>query len=170
MASASSDSMLLKPASAEQIRRTWENAYDEWGKGAMSTDDFYARERLLAAQDFAKQGLTVWAAVPASAPDTLELLAHLEAFERPAVVRQPDEQGVHAVSCFSIGTVFCPRERRGNGHASALLKAIVTELRTRGALSNLYSDIGTELYSRYGWRLDSPVTVELPVPDQVPGQ
>ena len=51
-----------------------------------------------------------------------------------------------------LGAVFTPREQRGNGHARDLIEHVLEQCREQGArLSLLFSDIGTEYYSRMGY-------------------
>jgi GNAT superfamily N-acetyltransferase len=51
-----------------------------------------------------------------------------------------------------LGAVFTPPERRGQGHASALIAELVSRARRDGALlAALFSEIGTGFYQRLGF-------------------
>ncbi len=51
-----------------------------------------------------------------------------------------------------IGAVFTPVQRRGRGHASALIERMLDDARHEGALvAGLFSEIGTEFYARLGF-------------------
>ena len=51
-----------------------------------------------------------------------------------------------------IGAVFTPPERRGHGHASALVEELVVRAGREGALlAGLFSEIGSEFYARLGF-------------------
>jgi GNAT superfamily N-acetyltransferase len=57
-----------------------------------------------------------------------------------------------------IGAVFTPDDRRGHGHASALVDEIVRRAQREGALlASLFSEIGAEFYTRLGF---SPVPLD----------
>lgn len=52
-----------------------------------------------------------------------------------------------------LGAVFTPPERRGQGHASALIERLLAEATRDGALvAALFSEIGTGFYERAGFR------------------
>ena len=52
-----------------------------------------------------------------------------------------------------FGAVFTPPDRRGHGHASALLERLLERERDDGALmAALFSEIGTPFYERLGFR------------------
>jgi GNAT superfamily N-acetyltransferase len=51
-----------------------------------------------------------------------------------------------------IGAVFTPTDRRGRGHASALVDEMVRRAQREGALlASLFSEIGSEFYARLGF-------------------
>ncbi len=51
-----------------------------------------------------------------------------------------------------IGAVFTPPDRRGHGHASALVDELVTRAGKDGALlASLFSEIGADFYARLGF-------------------
>jgi GNAT superfamily N-acetyltransferase len=53
-----------------------------------------------------------------------------------------------------IGALFTPRAVRGRGHASSLVRAVLSQARDRGdRLALLFSDIGTRFYSALGFRV-----------------
>jgi predicted N-acetyltransferase YhbS len=55
--------------------------------------------------------------------------------------------------CSVLGAIFTPVARRGKGHASAMLRAVIRESRRRGdRLCLLFSDIGRPFYRALGFR------------------
>jgi GNAT superfamily N-acetyltransferase len=51
-----------------------------------------------------------------------------------------------------IGAVFTPGDRRGHGHASALVEEMVLRAQREGALlASLFSEIGADFYARLGF-------------------
>jgi predicted N-acetyltransferase YhbS len=63
------------------------------------------------------------------------------------------------VDAVGIGAVATPHARRGQGHASALVRAVMAASAQRGArLALLYSDIATAFYERLGFTTLSHVT------------
>lgn len=51
-----------------------------------------------------------------------------------------------------LGAVFTPPDRRGRGHASALIDRLLADARRDGArLAALFSEIGTDFYARAGF-------------------
>jgi GNAT superfamily N-acetyltransferase len=60
--------------------------------------------------------------------------------------------GGHEGWMCGIGAVFTPPDRRGRGHASALVEELVVRAQKDGALlAALFSEIGAEFYARLGF-------------------
>ena len=58
------------------------------------------------------------------------------------------------VDVLGIGAVFTPPARRGQGHAAALIDAMVTDAAERGcAIALLFSEIGAQYYERLGFQV-----------------
>lgn len=78
--------------------------------------------------------------------DAGQLLATLKRYRLP--VRIGDREG----TLCGLGAVFTPPERRGQGHARALVERVLDEERRAGALmAGLFSEIGTDLYEKLGF-------------------
>lgn len=54
---------------------------------------------------------------------------------------------------FGIGSIATPKEKRKNGHASTLVRAVIESLErdTPGAVTFLYSDIDSKFYGKFGF-------------------
>jgi ribosomal protein S18 acetylase RimI-like enzyme len=65
-----------------------------------------------------------------------------------------------------LGAVFTPRARRGRGHASRMLRAVLERIgrRSRAAVL-LFSDIGTAFYARFGFHPLPAMEHWGPIPD-----
>jgi GNAT superfamily N-acetyltransferase len=82
----------------------------------------------------------------ASVDDTGQLLATAKQYRFDVRV-----DGREGWMC-GIGAVFTPPDRRGRGHASALVEELVAQAHKDGALlASLFSEIGAEFYARLGF-------------------
>jgi hypothetical protein len=152
---------ILRRASPEQIRVMYKNTVAEWGQG-ITEEQYFEREYMLAAQPgFTGEYLTRWVYVPANDPETLELLAHCETFDRPALLAH--NGSVKEVRCWAVASVFCPEPLRGNGYASNMMALLWEEAKRSGAtLTSLVSDVGPKFYSRFGWHVYPSSEVQFP--------
>lgn len=97
-------------------------------------------------------------------------VAACETIERPALVQAKNGE-VKSTSSFSIGAVFTPKEHRGKGYASVMMKQMASGVPFKPALSDeeiikatgvktvdqslrftpLWSDVGV-FYEKFGWK------------------
>ncbi|CAG8550155.1 9533_t:CDS:2 [Funneliformis caledonium] len=144
--------LILIEATPEQVIITNRNSFVEWGAPHLTLEEYLSRERLLSSLPFTSKNFTVWILVPRSTPETTtNILSSCETFIRPALV-QPSQK----LYCYSIASVFTPPEHRKNGYASYMMEMLGKKLKENFqgvGFSFLYSDIGTEFYSRLGWKV-----------------
>ncbi|ORX87435.1 hypothetical protein K493DRAFT_319667 [Basidiobolus meristosporus CBS 931.73] len=147
-----------------QTHQAHDNTHEAWDRN-LTPEKFHEREDRLDNCEFARDNLKTYALIRADNPETLDLLSHLEVFIRPALVRFPQNPGqVERVKAASVASVFTPSKYRQNGYAKQLLLGVLDTLRNQGiVVSNLYSDVGPELYSRLGWRVYSPEHLQIEV-------
>ncbi|KAF9360789.1 hypothetical protein BGX26_007740 [Mortierella sp. AD094] len=151
-----SDIHLIRATSQEIIQRTWNNNQLEWGKD-LGVENYYAREKFLASQDFASNGKQkFWILVPKTFDpehSNLDLIiSAVETFERPGIIATK-EQGLRDVISVSIASVFTPAHYRGHGYASLMMKLLWKEIQKMDKVqfTFLYSDVGPVFYGRIGW-------------------
>ena len=141
---------LVHPTPEEQHLQTLKNS-DPW-RGALSLDAYLLREKVLADQEFTRNGgITFWGLVDAAAKDRV-MLCGCETFRKKALVACNGK--VQEVLCHGVGSVFCPPEYRRRGYAHRMMREVGEKLKTwqGGALfSVLFSDIGKEFYNLNGW-------------------
>ncbi len=147
--------------------------------GGLTAAQFAERELRLRAHPWAAQALTTFLWKDGAG----RVLASCESILDAASL------GPRAGTASTLCSVFTEPSLRGQGHASAMLRAVVARLRaTPGCLAvTLYSEIGTALYQRLGFwpvpafdtffdaSLERPAAVEwlpegpLPAPRHAPG-
>jgi len=141
---------LVHPTPEEQLLQTQKNS-EPW-RGALSPDAYLLREKVLADQEFTRNGgITFWALVDATAKHRV-VLCGCETFRKRALVSRDGK--LQEVLCHGVGSVFCPPEYRRRGYAHRMMYEVGKKLKTwqGGALfSVLFSDIGKEFYSLNGW-------------------
>ncbi|PVU98465.1 hypothetical protein BB559_001545 [Furculomyces boomerangus] len=150
-----SDFVITPAKTTEQIGKTWESSYNEWGIDIMDLDTYRKREALLAAQKFTSDNITVWLFGPKSELEgkegSLDFVSSCETFKRNVLIKRAGSNKTESVDCYSIATVFCPHHNRGKGYATGMMAALYEKLKSLGAVSTLYSDVGEVFYSRFGW-------------------
>ncbi|PVU99427.1 hypothetical protein BB559_000736 [Furculomyces boomerangus] len=150
-----------------QIEKTWMASFQEWGRGVMDINTYKGREQALFDTKFGQENLTVWLFGKKQEfeenENTMNFVSHLETFKRPVLLRRSNSNKVLVVDCYSIASVFCPVENRGNGYAVAMMKAIHKKLSSMCSLSTLYSDIGDVYYKKVGWDNYKTRSIELDV-------
>jgi GNAT superfamily N-acetyltransferase len=132
----------LADAHSEHIDAIYRESYALWGAG-LGFEEYRAFWTDLGATRWARQHLSyrVWIDEDGSLLSSLKLY-------RPRLRIQG-----RAGTAAGIGAVFTPRARRGEGHASALIRAVLDEARDRGDLAALlFSDVGTGFYRALGFR------------------
>lgn len=133
--------MLTVATEAEQRARD-ELTAGAWGAG-LTREQFLSRELKLRAHPWATKALTPFLWKSASG----EVLASCEVFADRARV------GEREGNAATIASVFTEPRLRGQGAASAMLRALVERLRhdAHCLAATLYSEIGTAMYQRLGF-------------------
>jgi GNAT superfamily N-acetyltransferase len=132
----------LAVARSDQVESIYRESHALWG-GGLSFPDYVAFWNELSATAWAVRNLThyVW-------------LDERERVLSSAKVYRPRARllGRERRACI-IGAVFTPVAHRGQGHASALMQAVLDRARDDGdGPAILFSDIGTSYYASLGFR------------------
>ncbi len=130
---------LLRANQAQQLARDVES-FPAWGAG-LSLPQFQERERRLRANPWAQRCMTSWF----WCDDAGQVLSSCETFVDTAHV------GSRLGLAATIASVFTEERHRGRGHAEAMLRALIVELRRTCLAVTLFSEIGTGLYGRIGF-------------------
>ncbi|MGV3622876.1 MAG: GNAT family N-acetyltransferase [Archangium sp.] len=130
---------LLRATAAQQIARD-DASFPAWGTG-LTLASFKERERRLRAHAWAKRTMASWFWVDGAG----QVLSSCETFIDTA------HAGSRAGLAATIASVFTEERHRGRGHAEAMLRALVEELRKTCLAVTLFSEIGTKLYARLGF-------------------
>ncbi|KAF0432777.1 Acyl-CoA N-acyltransferase [Gigaspora margarita] len=152
--------LVLIEATPEQARITNRNSYIEWGYPQLTIDQYLKREFTLSNCVLNSENFKVWILVSTKdADDTSKInesaiLAACETIKRKALIKLSSGQVQEAIS-YSIASVFTPPQYRHKGYASTMMKLLSDKLRFdfKAAFSFLFSDIGTEFYGRFGWKV-----------------
>jgi GNAT superfamily N-acetyltransferase len=132
----------LADARSDHIDAILRESYALWGAG-LGYDAYRAFWNDISDTPWAKRHLRycVWL------DDDGSLLSSLKLY-RPRMRLLGTVGGVAG-----IGAVFTPQSRRCCGHASALIRAVLDEARSRGDIAALlFSDVGARFYSGLGFR------------------
>ncbi len=132
----------LRIARDDQIDSIYRESHALWGSG-LDFDNYRGLWRDLARTEWGGEHarFCVWV------DDRGSLLSSLKLY-RPQL-RWQGRTGRIAV----LGAVFTPAARRGCGHASEMVRAVVRQARERGdRVVLLFSDIGTNYYAALGFR------------------
>ncbi|KAF9437039.1 hypothetical protein BGZ76_002160 [Entomortierella beljakovae] len=81
------------------------------------------------------------------------ILGAVETYERPGIVANIGQEELKDVSAFSVASVYAPEKYRNHGYGKLLMKLLWEEIeRIDGAgFSFLYSDLGAQFYTNFGW-------------------
>lgn len=134
--------MRLEVATAAEQRARDALTASVWA-GGLTAPQFLEREQRLRAHPWAQQALTTFLWRDADG----RVLASCESFLDAAQV------GTRRGTASTIASVFTEPALRGRGAASALLRAVIEQLRAREdcLAVTLYSEIGAALYQRLGF-------------------
>ena len=131
--------VIADPASREEIM---DGTYPIWGEGLSRT------------------AYSQWNRAQMETPWGREHLRRVALVEGGEVVASAKRYDFRArwsgqtVDVLGIGAVFTPPARRGQGHAAALIDAMVTDAAERGcAIALLFSEIGARYYERLGFQV-----------------
>ncbi len=132
----------LAVATPEQIARVFAESHSLWGAG-LTLDDYRGMWEDLQDTPWGRRWFTYHVLVGEGGA----VLSSLKLY-RPAVSLAGDVRRATA-----IGAVFTPRRARREGHARALMEAVLAAARGRGdGIALLFSDIGLEYYEALGFR------------------
>jgi len=133
----------LAVANPRQVEQVYRESHGLWGAG-LSRRDYLALWKDLSLTDWA----TKYARFYVWVDEDDRVLSSLKLY-RPLI-----RFGETTARSTVLGAVFTPRAHRRLGHASALLHAVLDDSRRSGApLALLFSDIGTEFYKAFGFRV-----------------
>jgi predicted N-acetyltransferase YhbS len=132
----------LETASHDQVETVYRESYAIWG-GGLAFEEYFGLWLELSGLQWCRRnaGFRVWiddgGAVLSSLKLYHPLLQVLGRTARATV----------------LGAIYTPLARRGRGHASDMLEAVIEECRERGEpAAMLFSDIGTTFYETFGFR------------------
>ncbi|KAF9907868.1 hypothetical protein EC991_010466 [Linnemannia zychae] len=195
-----SDLILLPTTVPEIVQKTWTNNMEEWAKGVPQDKYHAREQHLAATAFSSEQRLITWILVPRSNVDVTpayasdvgagvekvqggfdptdvskenleRILGAVETYERPGLVAKVGNEHVEDVSTMSVASVYVPSKYRHNGYGKLMMKLLWEEMESRKiAFSFLYSDLGPDFYSDFGWtaresvQILFPTTYTLPAP------
>jgi GNAT superfamily N-acetyltransferase len=130
----------LREATAREKVERDRLTYAEWGT-TLSLAQYFERERVLRAHRFSR-GMQTWLWCDGST-----VLASAETYENDSRIG-----GARGLS-WSFASVFTEPPLRGQGHATALMNAVVARLskRPKAQACVLFSDVGEPIYARSGF-------------------
>ncbi len=133
--------MNLVVANADEKRARDRLTYDAWGE-RLTPEQYLQREERLSAHPWAQEAMTWWLWRDAGGT----VLSSCETYRMCSAVE--DERG----ESWAVASVYTEPARRGQGHARAMLDALLVRARQAGAqASTLFSDVGTPIYERSGY-------------------
>ena len=157
-----SEDIILAPASPLEWLQCQRLNADEW-RGPLTVEQYLLREKHLFSRNLTKDGrATGWILTstryPRNDDGSRRILASCETLLADAYIACAG--AIHKVSVHGIGSVFTRKEHRGKGYAGRMMTELGKRLETwqqhngdKGQFSVLYSDIGQDFYSRYGWKV-----------------
>ncbi|KAH6659389.1 hypothetical protein BKA67DRAFT_12557 [Truncatella angustata] len=165
---------LVFPTEDEKVR-TWTLNHVEWG-GALSLEDYLAREPFLATIPLAENGgMRYWILTDSSAaPGSRPVLASCETLRKKVLVTDPKTGEVREDIAYGIASVYTDPPYRGRRYASRMLQELGRVLgegfeeldgqHAKPAASALWSDIGKSFYAKLGWAPCPSLHVSFAVP------
>lgn len=147
--SSDSTSLDLLHPTPEEIEAIWRVNGQSWA-GRLPMEAYVRREKLLANQDFTRDGgITWWVLVDATKPPNARpILSSCESLKKRALVARSNGR-VEDVLGHGIGSVFCDPRYRNRGYATRMIHELGEKLNTwlqldgaKTEFSVLYSDIG----------------------------
>lgn len=124
----------------------------EWGT-RLTVPQFVAREERLRAHPWAEREMRTWL-WRASAKAGASVMASCETFRMDSVWHPPGAVAPGRGNTYGVASVFTEPALRGRGHATAMMKALVSRLREEDRAAHasiLFSDVGAPLYERAGY-------------------
>ncbi|KAF9913621.1 hypothetical protein BX616_009813 [Lobosporangium transversale] len=104
------------------------------------------------------------------------IMAAVETYERPgimATVGETEDGVLRDVNSVSVASVYGPSKFRNHGYGKLMMKLLWKKIENMGAgFSFLYSDLGKQFYTNFGWtaRLSSEIVIppSLTLPESAP--
>lgn len=126
----------IRKATKKEMTEIYLMGFDTWG------DNLSSKEYVTMCEDSSKYKKGQWYVLESTA--TKELLSSLIVYDL-----NPSEDFI----VIGIGSIATPLHLRKNGHASLLVKETINKLEQEENCDHffLYSDIGTDFYSRLGF-------------------
>ncbi|KAG8717667.1 hypothetical protein FRC08_006987 [Ceratobasidium sp. 394] len=179
------DQLTLKRASRAQEIESRKISAVEWAKW-LTLEAYLRRDEEAEVLDHAKDGrLITWVLVPATDPETLDIMCACETYQRNIFLLPPNETKSVPATGYGIASVFTPPKFRRKGYAAHMMSLLhfaiakpeglpafptawgapPVRVNNPGVVSVLYSDVGT-YYARCapgegtGWTVVSPTTTE----------
>lgn len=133
--------MLLVPATEAEKRARDAVTYEAWGS-PLSLWQYQARELALRAHPFSAAAMQTWLW-----RDEATIFSSCETFRMAAML------GAEEGDAYAIASVFTEASLRGQGHATAMMNALVKTLQRspRALACTLYSDVGLRQYEPSGF-------------------
>ena len=159
--SASSPDLILVPAHPLEYVHTWYLNAGEW-RGPLTMEQYLDREESLKKQDLTKDGhLTAWILTSTALPKNMDgsrpILAACESMLKHAYIARDGQ--LHKVLAHGVASVYTRPEYRGKGYAGRMMNELGKALRSwqhdprEEHFSVLFSDIGSQYYPRFGWKV-----------------
>ncbi|KAF0512855.1 gnat family acetyltransferase [Gigaspora margarita] len=163
--------LVLVEATPEQARITNRNSYMDWGYPLLTIDEYIEREEILANNEFTSENFKVWILVSKKCNllnDTEPtIFSQCETFKLKALITLSSGQ-IQEVIGYYIGSLFTPPQYRHKGYATKLMELLNDKLRFeyKAKFSYLHSAIGSDFYSRLGWRIFPHKEIKFKVDDR----
>ncbi|OMJ08729.1 Lysine acetyltransferase [Smittium culicis] len=166
-----SEFVLVKASTRDQILKTREASFQEWGRDIMDIETWQKRESLLESLDFIKENLITWIFgkkadlinPDETCSDSLEFFSQFETIKRPAFVKRCGSAQVEIVDSLNIPVYTCTNEHRGKGYGKRMLELAQKEMSKLSKVSMLHSDVGENFYGRCGWDAYKLISTIIPV-------
>ncbi|OMJ28322.1 Lysine acetyltransferase [Smittium culicis] len=166
-----SEFVLVKASTRDQILKSREASFQEWGRSIMDIETWQKRESLLESLDFIKGNLITWIFgkkadlinSDGTFSDSLEFFSQFETIKRPAFVKRCGSTEVEIVDSLNIPVYTCSNEHRGKGYGKRMLELAQKEMSKLSKVSMLHSDVGENFYGRCGWDAYKLVSTVIPV-------
>lgn len=148
----------LTQATTEECAKIWTNTSASW-RDSLDMPVYLQEQRFLSDVPLARNGgMTTWILVEQDVPPNhRRIYSSCESFVKRALITGIGDK-VEDVIIHGVASVFCPADCRRRGYAARHMKELAKTLRkwqshkARAVGSILYSDIGKEYYTRFGWQ------------------
>ncbi|KAF9116209.1 hypothetical protein BGX27_004316 [Mortierella sp. AM989] len=97
------------------------------------------------------------------------ILGALETYERPGIVATVGDEELKDVSSMSVASVYAPSKYRNHGYGKLMMKLLWEEIERIGAsFTFLYSDLGAQFYTNFGWTARKSTEIVIPPSLEIP--